>query len=171
MHAINARLRTQSVCAAHSPVARCVPWQPHARNTYAKTQLIRLRQSHPRTCAQCSYPNATHPPQAAAPAHMRAMRIPKHNPSASGNRTRAHAHNAHHTQTTHPPQATAPAHMRTMRILAAHSAQKHPHRVQAFSISGSSGPQNTSPPSAKPPRPHAQFKPVQFGRTNPRATQ
>ena len=59
-------------------------------------QPIRFRQSHPRTCAQCSYPN---------------------NPSASGSRTRAHARNAHHTQTTHPPQATAPAHMRTMRII------------------------------------------------------
>ena len=83
---------------------------------------------------------------------MRAIRMQKRNPSASGSRTRAHARNAHHTQTTHPPQAAAPAHMRTMRILAAHSAQKHPHRVQAFSISGASSPRHTSSPSAKPPR-------------------
>ena len=113
-------------------------------------QPIRFRQSHPRTCAQCSYPN---------------------NPSASGSRTRAHARNAHHTQTTHPPQAAAPAHMRAMHIIATHRAHKHPHRVQAFSISGSSGPRHTSSPSAKPPRPHAQFKPVRFGCTSPRAAQ
>ena len=49
----------------------------HARNAHTQTQPIRFRQSHPRTCAQCSYTN---------------------NPSASGNRTRTHARNAH-TQT------------------------------------------------------------------------
>ena len=82
---------------------------------------------------------------------MRAIRMQKRNPSASGSRTRAHAHNAHTSCTQ---RAKTPTPCASVQ----HFRRKQP-AAHIIAIRKAAT------------RPHAQFKPVRFGRTCPRAAQ